>query len=482
MPLSVFGRYHEQFANPRNLAAGALKQKDPAKTKEYQLKFFAYELLGDTSEHESQRLAKLQEWGFTPVETLLVAPDREDMYRAYEHFLAKRGRCDFEVDGVVYKASGLEVQTRLGASAHHPRWAIAFKFQGDSGTTILREVEWSVSRTGTITPIGIIDPIPLSGATVSRVSLHNYGLIKKLGVTLGAQVTVMRRGGVIPHLESVLSPSDREVPIPERCPSCGFPTEVREDFLYCSNPQACRQTKLGELKHFVDVLEIEGFGDKLIEQLYDAGFVEEVYDFFTLRLDDLLSLERVGEILARKLLGQVQAKSEVPLEIFLRSLGIPEVGKHVSQILVKQYRNLESIFRANEEALATIPTVGPVIAAEVVRGLREKQAIIQRLLTHITLSEKTSAKAGTLSGKSFLFTGKLATMDRGAAEKKVQEEGGEIAAGVSRDLDYLVIGSEGYKNREKGNKWIKAEALIQKGAKLKIISEEEFFKMLGGEE
>ncbi|MDL1872958.1 prephenate dehydrogenase/arogenate dehydrogenase family protein [Deltaproteobacteria bacterium PRO3] len=427
---------------------------------------------------EIEKLRHLKKLGFVAIDAQVISKEPEALQKAYDEYLAKRDSLDYELDGVVYKANEIADQTRLGASAHHPRWAIAYKFQGDSGTTVLREVEWSVSRTGVITPIGIIDPVRLSGATVSRVSLHNYGLMKKMGVSLGAKVLVMRRGGVIPNLEEVLQKTKKLVEAPERCPSCGSKTEIRDDFLYCTNEKGCRSTRLGELRHFVDVLEIEGFGDKTIEQLYDNGYVEDLPDFFRLTKEDLLNLERMGEILATKLIDNIQSRRRVPLAQFLRSLGIPELAKHSSEVLVKQFRSLERIRAATEEELSAIHTIGPVIAREVVRGLKQKAKTLDKLLKYVTLEERSAAKQGKFSGKSFLFTGKMAAMERGEAEKKVEALGGEIAAGVNKDLDYLVIGSEGYKNREKGNKWIKAEALKQKGADIEIVSEEDFLKML----
>lgn len=479
MKLSRFKKYQEAFANPRNLAAGALKQKDPKKTKEYRLNFFAYDLLGKSFKEEQEKFKFLKKLGFIPVPTQVKKVEEQVLERAYQELMAERSNLDYEVDGVVYRVNDIAEQTRLGASAHHPRWAIAYKFQGDSGSTTLKDVEWSVSRTGTISPIGIVEPVTLSGAKVSRVSLHNIGIIKKLGVTLGAEVTLVRSGGVIPKLEAVLKSTKKKITVPKKCPSCGYATEIKGDFLHCTNPKGCRKTKLGELKHFVDVLEIDGFGDKLIEQLYDAGYVEEVYDFYALSVDDLLNLERVGEILAGKLIGNIQDHKKIPLPLFLRSLGIPELGKHASQVLVKNYRNLENIQKVSKEELAEIHTIGDIIAEHVVQGLKEKKPVIQKLLGHIKLEEKASALAGKLSGKSFLFTGKMAAMTRGEAEKKVESNGGELGASVNRDLDYLVIGSEGYRNQDKGSKWVKAEALIQKGADLKIISEEDFLKMLG---
>ncbi|MDX1386900.1 MAG: NAD-dependent DNA ligase LigA, partial [bacterium] len=477
MRLSTFKKYKNEFANPRNLAAGALKQKDPRKTGEYNLNFFAYDLIGKSFSTETDKIKILKKLGFTPVESKILQKKSEVLEKAYEAYLAKRDQADFELDGVVYKANDVREQTRLGASAHHPRWAIAFKFQGDTGTTVLKDVEWSVSRTGTISPIGIVEPIGLSGATVSRVSLHNIGIMEKLGVTLGSEVTMVRSGGVIPKLETVVKSTNRKIEIPKKCPSCGFPAEIREEFLHCTNPKGCRKTKLGELKHFVDVLEIDGFGDKLIEQLYDSGYVEEIYDFYTLTVDDLLSLERVGEILAKKLIGNIQSHRKVPLELFLRSLGISELGKHVSGVLVKNYRNLENILKVKPSELAEIFTIGEIIAEQVVQGLKEKKDVIHKLLKHLELVERKVAKKGPLSGKSFLFTGKMAAMPRGEAEKIVEAQGGEVAGGVNRDLDFLVIGSEGYRAQDKGSKWIKAETLIQKGADIQIISEEKFLKM-----
>ncbi|HCU23951.1 MAG TPA: hypothetical protein DF383_02955 [Deltaproteobacteria bacterium] len=482
MRLSVFEKYKEAFANPRNLAAGAVKQKDPKKTGEYRLNFFAYDLIGLDLKQEIEKIRRLKKFGFTPIDSQVLPNQVERLQKIYEAFLARRDKLDYELDGVVYKANEISDQTRLGASAHHPRWAMAYKFQGDSGSSVLREVEWSVSRTGVITPIGLIDPVRLSGATVSRVSLHNYGLMKKMGVSLGAKVLVMRRGGVIPNLEAVVEKGKKEVEAPRKCPSCHFPTEIRDDFLYCTNPQGCRSTRLGELRHFVDVLEIEGFGDKLIEQLYDNGFVENLPDFFRLKKDDLLGLERVGDILAEKLIQQVQTHRKIPLTLFLRSLGISELAKHSAEILSKNFRSLKRIREVKEEELSAIHSIGPVIAREVLRGLREKSETIDKLLHFVTLDEKTTAREGKLSGKSFLFTGKMASMERGAAEKKVEALGGEIAGGVTQDLDYLVIGEEGYQNREKGNKWIKAENLVQKGAGIKIVSESEFLKMIDGNE
>ena len=484
MRLSVFKKYKETFSNPRNLAAGAVKQKDPRKTQKYQLSFFGYDILGLQLKTESEKFKLLRSFKIPTVETKIC--DKSDLKEAYEYLLKKRDQHDYETDGVVFKANFLSEQERLGFTAHHPRYSIAYKFQGDSGITTLKDVEWSVARTRVITPVGVVEPVELSGASVTHVSLHNVGLMQKLGLRKGAKVLMMRRGGVIPNLESVVHAGHgAKIEIPKKCPSCGAATALKDDFLYCTNKEGCRQVKMQELEHFMKVIECDGFGEKLIEKLYDNGFVQDAADFYTLKVEDLLELERMGEVLATKLIGNIQSKKKLSLDIFLRALGIRELAKHTSKILMKEFGTLEKIRKVSEEELSAIHTIGPVIAKEAVEGLRKKKTLIEKLLKHVKIvgaplgaPKNRAQQAGPLQGKSFLFTGTMASMDRKEAEKKVEALGAEIVSGVTKDLTYLVIGSEGYKNREKGNKWIKAEQLIKKGTLLQIISEEEFLKII----
>ncbi|MFA5812744.1 MAG: NAD-dependent DNA ligase LigA, partial [bacterium] len=333
MPLSVFARYKGEFANPRNLAAGAVKQKDPAKTADYSLSFFAYDLLGADAKTEEEKLESLATAKFPTFEWKKVGRDK--MQGAFEYFRSRRDKYDFETDGVVYKANSLAEQKRLGITAHHPRYGIAYKFQGDSGVTTLVDVEWSVARTGAITPVAIVEPVELSGAMVRRASMHNMGFVRKLGVTKGAKVMMMRRGGVIPNLESVVEPGKGRVEIPRKCPSCGAPTREEEDFLYCTNARSCVRSKIAELEHFVKTVGIDGFGDKLLEQLYESGVVTDPSEFYELTMDELLQMERMGETLAAKLLKNVESRRRVPLSTFLQSLGIRELGRHAAKILAR---------------------------------------------------------------------------------------------------------------------------------------------------
>ncbi len=475
MKLSVFDKYREQFANPRNLAAGAIKQKDASKTAAYQLSFFSYDLVGTQLTTEEEKFKKLKSLGFSIVEWQCVA--KEDAQKSYEHFLSQRSEDDFETDGVVYRANDVSEQKRLGLTAHHPRYAMAYKFQGDSGVTTLNDVEWNVARTQVITPVGLVDPVVLSGASVTRVSLHNIGLLKKLNLRRGAKVIMMRRGGVIPNLESVSEPGNgEEIMLPSTCPSCGAPTQEEDDFLYCTNKQGCRQSKVEELIHFMKVIECDGFGQKLIEKLYDNGFVQDPSDFFKLTEENLLELERMGDVLAKKLIGNIQSRRELPVDMFLRSLGIRELAKHTSKLLVENFGSLERILAVTEEELGVIHSLGPVIAREVVSGFQEKKDLIEKLLKVVRVKTSPSpllSKEGILRGKKFLFTGSLLSMPRGEAEKLVVSMGGDIAASVTKDLDYLVVGDGG----GAGSKLEKAQKLQEKGGKVRILSEEEWQKM-----
>jgi DNA ligase (NAD+) len=471
MPLSVFARYRGEFANPRNLAAGAVKQKDPAKTADHALSFFAYDLLGTSVAREDEKLKALAGAGFATIEWRRVARDK--MQEAFEAFLAKRDAYDFETDGVVFKANEVAEQQRLGVTAHHPRFAIAYKFQGDAGTTTLLDVEWSVSRTGAITPVAIVEPVELSGAKVRRASLHNVGILQQLGVTKGARVLMMRRGGVIPNLESVVEPGKGTVEVPTACPSCGAPTRLEDDVLLCTNSKACVQSKIGELAHFVKTVGIDGFGEKLIARLYEEGIVTDASEFYELTAEELLGIERMGETLAAKLLANVASKRELPLADFLQSLGIRELGKHVARILAG-FGALDRVQALTEEELAAVHTIGEVIAHEVVAGLRAKRRLIDKLTRHVkVLAEAPRRASGPLAGQSFLFTGKLLAMERADAQKLVEERGGIAAQSVTKDLDYLVIGDGG----GAGSKLAKAKKLAAAGGKVKIIEEKEFVKM-----
>lgn len=483
MRLSVFEQFGEQFSNPRNLTAGAIKSKEPERCAKYQLSFAAFDVLGSDRDTERGKLDLLGELGFPPIDYYVL--ERQRLGEGFEQFARRRPELDYEIDGVVYKADRVDEQERLGSTAHHPRYAIAYKFQGDSSTTTLEHVGWSVARSGVITPVARIAPVTLSGATVSRASLHNAGYVDKLGLTLGAQVVVTRRGGVIPHVEMVAEPGDRPVERPAKCPSCGCPVDDRGDFLYCSEPLSCPDVVIGTLAHFVKVVDIQGFGDKLLSEAYERGFVRTPADFYRLEREQLLQMERVGEKLADKLLAEIERHREIPLGTFLRALGVEELGKHVAGILEREYRTLERVRAVSVEELAALHSIGEIIAEKVVTGLADRAPLIEQLRGEVRVAEPDAGGAegeppdkGPLVGKSVVFTGKLLAFERKTAQAEVVAAGGQVPSGVTKTLDYLVIG-DGDEGGPKSSKQRKAEKYIAEGAAIEILSEQQFLELIG---
>lgn len=486
MTLSAFRSLEGDFSNPRNTTAGAIKQKLPEKTADYKLSFYLYDILGPEFETEMDKVAWAKENRFVPVETALL--EKDQLQAGYERWVARRDSLDFEVDGVVYKANSTREQRRLGATSHHPRYAIAYKFQGESSTSTLERVEWSVSRTGAITPVAIIEPVQLSGAMVSRCSLHNLGIMAKLGLSIGATVVAMRRGGVIPHIEAVAEPGNEPVEIPTDCPSCGSPTRVEGDFLYCSQPSQCSAAQFGTLMHFTRALEIDGFGPKIVEQLFDRDLVKHPADLFALEVQDLLPLERMGTKLATKLVDNVQSKRNLPLSTFLVSLGIQDLGKTISRTVAAHYTSLDALLAASEEDIAHIHGVGEVMARHIKAGLEDNAELIEALRAYVTVEDhvteapvEPSDRDHALLGRSVVFTGKMVKMGRKEAQEIVTQHGGATPSGVSASLDYLVVGDEGSPLLGEGklsSKHKKAEALQSKGSSVRIITEAAFFEMV----
>jgi DNA ligase (NAD+) len=494
MRLSVFAGFSGEFSNPRNLAAGAVKHKDPSRCRDYKLSFAAYDLISPELVTEEAKMKQLKALGFAPVDFELV--NKKKLREAYELFAGRRSSLDYEIDGVVFKANRLDEQRRLGATAHHPRYAMAYKFQGDSGTTTLSAVEWSVARSGAITPVALIQPVTLSGAEVRRASLHNAGYLVKLGLLgqpPGAQLVVTRRGGVIPHVEFVSEPppagaKGAKIAFPTKCPSCGGAVRKEKDFLYCATPESCRSAVISAVSHYCAALDILGFGDKLLASAYDAGLLKGPADLYALGEEKLLTLERVGPKLAAKLVKELEEKSAgITLAVFLRSLGVDDLGRHVGEILEERYGTLEKVRRVTVEELEAIHSIGSEIAKNVVAGLKARGKLIEALLRHVTIrgagaakAEKAAAAAGggALAGKSVVFTGTLLSSDRKTAQKKVVAAGGETPSGVTKTLSYLVIG-DGSPEERKSSKAQKAEKYIAEGAALEIISESEFLALLG---
>lgn len=471
LPISRFRELEGQFANPRNTAAGALKQKDPDRSEKMGLLFYCYDVVGEHAETELDKFALAAQWGFTPVEHRMVT--RDEVQQGYEEYVSRRAELDFEIDGVVFKANRLDEQERLGATSHHPRYAIAYKLQGDSATTVLREVEWSVSRTGALTPVGIVEPVSLSGATVTRISLHNWGLVQQKELTVGATVAAMRRGGVIPYLEAVVEPGEGEITPPETCPSCGAGVEIKGDFVLCPNTLGCPAQSVGILSHYAKVADIEGFGQVWLDTLVDDGVLQSPVDYYRLTADQLVRFERMGQTLAEKLVAQIDATRTMGLAQFLRALGVPDLGKTASKTIAQHFLSLDKVRAATPAELVNLPKFGELLATKVVEGLAARAALIDGLLEHVTVedAEPAAETAGLpWHGQSFLFTGTLETMKRDDAKALVLELGGLAASGVSKSLNYLVVGNKG-----------KAGSKLQKAEKLgvPVLTEDAFAELVG---
>lgn len=490
MPREVFNRkFAADHMSPRNLAAGALKRKDGSKTADYEIYFYCYDVVGKEFDSEVEKFAFAKSEGFTPVPGELV--EHSTLQSTYDRYAAERPTWNYETDGVVYKVNTTALQEAMGRTSHHPRFAIAYKFQGDSGQSTLLGIEWSVSRTGSINPVGLVEPVELSGAMVARVSLHNLAIMEGLGgedgLYLNSTVLMMRRGGVIPNLEKVLEQGDELVEIPAECPMCGGETYRKGDFLFAHHNEDCSTMKVRQMAHYTKIMEMKGFGQKILEQLYDEGLVLELADFYRITAKDLEGLDRMGEKSAQNLIEQVQQRSKVPVTLFLRAFGIHELGKHVSKILAQTYDSMDEIFAMTSEDLAAIHTIGEVIAKSVVDGLAERKEEIEKILTFVEVifPDKTASATPTaatlFSGKKVLFTGTLVAMTRKDAQKQVESYGGEAPGSISKDLSYLVIGDadlERFKTGWRSSKLKKAEKYNDDGGAIAIIGETEFAELL----
>ena len=484
MRLSRFqNHFADEFVNPRNLAAGALKQKDSQKTAAYGLSFFAYDVIGTPFDTEEQKNSFLEKAGFTLPPCLYISPD-ENLAAGFRHFESQRHELDYETDGVVMKADLVSLQKERGFTAHHPRYAIAYKFQGESSGTTLLDIEWSVGRSGVITPVAIVEPVHVSGATVSRASLHNAGYLEKLGLSKKAQVEIARRGGVIPQVERVIRGTAEPYTLPASCPSCSGPIRQEGDFIYCEGSDRCPDVLRTRLAYFTKTIDVLGFGKKHLAALVERGLVKELVDLYRLKLDELVTLDRMGEKLAHRLLGELDAKRKLPLTVFLTALGIDEIGATVAETLVAKYQTLRALREASEEELSEIHGIGESIASSCVHGLKARSDEIEKLLEEIDLIhiDEPATRGGLLQGQSVVFTGKMAQLDRKTAQLKVRELGGKTPGSVTQDLSILVIGDDGSPllgDGKKSSKHKTAEKYMSSGATIQIMSERDFLKMIG---
>ncbi len=476
------------FANPRNAAAGSVRQLDPRVTAKRPLNIFCYgvgEVRGASFETHMEMMICLQEWGLRVNRPhMRVCPDIDQVIDYCEALEDKRSEFPYEIDGAVVKVNRLDFQARLGEKARSPRWAIAYKFKPSQETTRILKIEVQVGRTGALTPVAHLEPVEVGGVVVKRATLHNEDEIKRKDIREGDTVIVQRAGDVIPEVVKVITSkrTGKEKPfsMPSNCPVCGASVEKRpgEVVVRCPNPKC--PAKLREaLKHFVSkgAMNIEGLGEKIIDQLVERGMVKDPSDFYSLRKEQLLSLDKIAEKSAQNLLDAIERSKRTTLSKFIYALGIRHVGEHVAEILSRHFQSIDALAQASKEELESIPEIGPEIADSIISFFQDPQntALVDRLLEAGIRPEPPPGPAQEasllpLKGKSFVLTGTLKGMTRSQAKERIKALGGSVASSVSSKTDYLVVGES------PGSKLQKAKELG-----VEILDEDSFLKMLGGE-
>jgi DNA ligase (NAD+) len=467
------------FVNPRNAAAGSVRMLDSSITAQRRLEFFAYYLLVDGLEpfaKHSDSLEALKQLRFRASDDWKLCDGIEKVLAYCDAWEPKREHLPYEIDGVVIKVNSTGFQRELGFTAKAPRWAIAYKYPARQETTVVNDIRVQVGRTGTLTPVAVLEPVQVGGVTVSRSTLHNMDEIDRLGLQIGDTVLIERAGEVIPHVLKVLKEGANRHPfhMPEKCPECGSAIHKAEDEVAyrCVNA-ACPAKRRESLLHFASrhAMDIDGLGDKIVDQLVAKGLVKDIADLYTLKLDTLIDLERFAEKSAQNLLDGIEASKKASLARLIYALGIRMIGERTGQLLAAHFSSLDELAAATEEQLLEVGEVGPKVAASIAEFFSEpaNQKIIKKLdkLGVKPTAEKRIVKSQKFAGKSFVFTGGLANRSREAAAELVQQHGGKISSSVSKKTDYVVVGTD------PGSKHDKAKELG-----VPILTESEFDKLL----
>lgn len=491
MPRQAFMRLNEQraergeseFANPRNAAAGSLRQLDPQVTASRSLSFFAYYLVGEGAQPKhSESLALLARYGFKVSENYKVVENIDEAIKYIGDFNELRQGLSYDTDGAVIKVNDVYQQRILGATGKDPRWATAYKYPPEQAETTLEDIDWRVGRTGVLTPTAVLTPVKLSGSVISRATLHNEDFIRAKDIRIGDRVVINKAGEIIPEVLRVVvekrTGDEKEVEIPSLCPECGWRVERQgeEAAIRCTNPHCPALGREG-LIHFVsrDAMNIDGCGPSVINALLDAGLVRDAADLYSLRKEDLLKLERMGEKSADNLLAALSESKKNELDKLLFALGIRHVGAKVARILATEFGSMEKLQQAQPEEMAQIRDIGDKIAESAVTWLNVPANIdlVERLAAAgltMTFTPPASQEDNPFFGKTLVFTGTMPTLGRAEAKTMAQDVGAKVSGSVSKKTDYVIAGAEA------GSKLEKAQQLG-----VTVIDEAEFLRMLKGE-
>lgn len=447
------------LANPRNAAAGSIRQLDPKIAAERGLSFMAYGLYGDHGVHTVQaRYAMMSLLGFVVNANGAYTKTIEDAKRIFDRIGSTRESLPYWIDGVVVSVNDRELGEALGVVGKTPRSAVAWKFPAEQGTTVVRDIQVSVGRTGALTPVALMDPVKLAGTTVTHATLHNQDEIERLGVKIGDTVIVEKAGDVIPKIVKVLpnlrTGKEKVFRMPTHCPICSSPVLRREGevVLFCANPD-CFAQELARIRHFVakHALDIRGLGERIIEQLIQEGIVHEEADLFALRPEDLVGLEGFAEISSQKLVKEIQAHTKPPLARFINALGIRHIGEETAMDLAKAFGSFGAMRHASRDDLLRVDGLGEVMADAIIAFFADAKNAkrVDRLLEYVHPESARAPSKGRLSGTSWVFTGSLSSMSRDEAKALVRDLGADVSESVSKKTSYVVVGADPGSKAEK---------------------------------